>query len=355
MIDHKRHHKVPSTVKVRVNPDDGKGPYTDDILDGIEKIKAVAALVQNVIVWRAQHIAWNVDIYKAEPMLVRLIYREGIEDPKAMDLLARIYFQQSKYEKARDLWNRAAELQPGNPALKRTASAMNSIAKSPTSAITRHKIGVIFQGMLMIALLCVVGIGGKLGVDALMKWAEGPLAVQNLTGRFTYKYDSITKDMVYVPSESTVAVATDEVVPVLPPISSDENDGKYSLTFTRRKNKGSEIGRIEIVVERIGGTLKASGSIPNLYTRYLVEQALWEVPGVRDIDLRGLVVDRSYRVTRGDSLWMIAKRLYGDGNSWTLLAKANDLRDPSKLKIGQQLDLPLGDEYIEITDERIDD
>ncbi|MDL2263520.1 LysM peptidoglycan-binding domain-containing protein [Synergistaceae bacterium OttesenSCG-928-I11] len=354
MVEHVRHHKVPSKVKQQEAPETGMGVHTEEILDGMEKIQAVAALVESVIVWRAQYIAWNVDIYKAEPLLFRLIYKEGAQNPQAMDLLARIYFQQSKYEKAKDLWNRAADLQPGNPALRRTANAMNAIAKSPTAAVARHKFGVLFRGALLLVLLCLVGYGGVLGVDAVRKWAEGPIAVQNLTGRFHYAYDSVTKDMVYVPIESSVEMGTDEIVPVtVPPDETGEHDGTYNLGFTRKKvANGREFGRIEVVVERTGNTLKASGRIPNLYTRYLVEQALWEVPGITDIDMRGLQVDRTYRVNKGDSLWMIARRVYGDGTAWTLLAKANDLRDPNKLNIGQELSLPLGDEYIEIVDEQ---
>ena len=344
MVEHVRHHRVPSSVKLPASEETGLGVHTEEIMDGMEKIQAVASLVESVIIWRAQYIAWNIDIYKAEPLLFRLIYREGSLNPQAMDLLARIYFQQSKYEKAKELWNRALELQPGNPALRKTAFTMNSIAKSPTSAVVRHKVGVLFRGALMIALLCLVGYSGALGVNAVRKWAEGPIAVRNLTGRFHYAYDSVTKDMVYVPSPATVASVPEEIVPV-PAAGAD--DGTFNVGFTRQKAaNGAAVGRIEVVVERKGDTLKASGTIPNLYVRYLVEQALWEIPGIQEIDLRGLQVDHTYRVNKGDSLWIIAKRLYGEGSAWTLLAKANDLSDPNKLRIGQELSLPLGGEVL---------
>jgi LysM repeat protein len=310
-------------------------------MDGMDKIKAVAALVESTIIWRAQHIAWNVDIYRAEPLLFRLIFKENVRNPQAMDLLARIYFQQGKYEKAKDLWNRALELQPGNPALRRTAHSMQSIAKSPTSALRLHQLGVMMRGILIVLLVCVAGIGGAKGYGAMRRWAAGPVAVQNLTGRFHYEHVSITNDMVYVPTPATVAAATDDIVPVAP------GDGRRGIGFNRVKAASGKIaGRIEVVVERSGNTLKASGSIPNLNVRYMVEQALWEIPGVTDVDLRGLVVDRTYRVNRGDSLWIIARKVYGQGSSWTLLAKANDLSDPNRLRIGQELSLPLGDEIL---------
>jgi tetratricopeptide (TPR) repeat protein len=310
-------------------------------MDGMQKIKAVAALVESAIVWRAQHIAWNIDIYRAEPLLFRLIFKEESQNPHAMDLLARIYFQQSKYEKAKDLWNRASELQPGNPALKRTAVTMQSIAKSPSTALIRHRIGVVARGALLLVLLCLAGWGGAKGYTALEKWAEGPLAVQNLTGRFHYEYDSVIKDMVYIPGPSALA-ATETITP-----AESLEDGTYSMGFTRRKaSAGRDIGRIEVVVERSGNSLKASGRIPNLYVRYLVEQALWEVPGVTEVDIRDLAIDRSYKVNRGDSLWIIAKKLYGEGSAWTLLAKVNNLDNPNLLRVGQELSIPLGDEVL---------
>jgi nucleoid-associated protein YgaU len=220
--------------------------------------------------------------------------------------------------------------------------AMQSIAKSPTSAVLKHKFGMFMNIILIVLIICVAGLGTVRGYDSVMRWADGTPAMQNLTGRFHYEFDSVTRDMVYVPSMVTVAAHTDEAVP-----SAGVGDGAYNVGFTRKKvADGKEMGRIEVVVERSGNTLKASGKIPNLYVRYLVEESLWNIPGVTELDLRGLVVDRSYRVNSGDSLWIIARKVYGQGSAWTLLAKANDLSDPNKLSIGQELSLPLGDEVL---------
>jgi LysM repeat protein len=327
----------------------------------MDKIEAVASLVESAIIWRAQYIAWNVDIFRAEPLLFRLIFKEGSQNPQAMDLLARIYFQQSKYEKARDLWNKALALQPGNPALRRTAMEMQEIAQSPRSAVIKHKISMYLNCLLAILTICVVALLGVRGYDRLMEWANGGSpAVENLAGRFstgnyrvakTPLYPSITENMEYVPSPATIAAADGELAPSN--LTSGEADvtklgeGAYNIGFTRKKvADGKELGRIEVVVERSGSTLKVSGKIPNLYVRYLVEETLWEIPGITDIDMRGLVIDRTYRVNRGDSLWIIARRVYGQGSSWTLLAKANDISNPNKLSIGQELVLPLGDEML---------
>ena len=50
----------------------------------------------------------------------------------------------------------------------------------------------------------------------------------------------------------------------------------------------------------------------------------------------------SYVVERGDNLWEIAVRAYGDGYSWTKIWEANRnvLNDPDLLEIGMSLVLP---------------
>jgi len=47
-----------------------------------------------------------------------------------------------------------------------------------------------------------------------------------------------------------------------------------------------------------------------------------------------------YVVTKGESLWKIAQKKYGDGYKWTEIAKANNLKNPSVLEIGQKLTMP---------------
>jgi LysM repeat protein len=320
----------------------------------MEKVEAVAYLVESAIIWRAQYIAWNVDIFQAETLLFRLIFKEGSQNPQAMDLLARIYFQQSKYEKARDLWNKALALQPGNPALRRTAMEMQDIAPSPRSAVIKHKVSMYLNCLLAMLVICVAGLLGVSGYNRLMEWANGgSSAVENLAGRFSgnYKHESITANMEYIPAPSTIAASNGEFVAEAETDNAAAvakvGEGAYNIGFTRKKvADGKELGRIEVVVERSGSTLKVSGKIPNLYVRYLVEEALWKIPGITNLDVRGLVIDRTYRVNRGDSLWIIARRIYGQGASWTLLAKANDISEPNKLSIGQELVLPLGDELL---------
>lgn len=48
----------------------------------------------------------------------------------------------------------------------------------------------------------------------------------------------------------------------------------------------------------------------------------------------------SYTVKKGDHLWDIAQRAYGDGNKYTLIIEANTLRNPDRLEEGNVLKLP---------------
>ena len=49
-----------------------------------------------------------------------------------------------------------------------------------------------------------------------------------------------------------------------------------------------------------------------------------------------------YEVKSGDTLWKIAKEVYGDGSLYHDIFKANQdtLSDPDKIKVGQRLRIP---------------
>jgi nucleoid-associated protein YgaU len=49
-----------------------------------------------------------------------------------------------------------------------------------------------------------------------------------------------------------------------------------------------------------------------------------------------------YEVKKGDTLWKIAKEVYGDGSLYPDIFKANQdtLSDPDKIQVGQKLRIP---------------
>lgn len=49
---------------------------------------------------------------------------------------------------------------------------------------------------------------------------------------------------------------------------------------------------------------------------------------------------KKYTVALGDSLWKIAVATYGDGMLWTKIAEANKLKNPNRIGVGEELELP---------------
>jgi nucleoid-associated protein YgaU len=54
------------------------------------------------------------------------------------------------------------------------------------------------------------------------------------------------------------------------------------------------------------------------------------------------ITGNSYTVARGDNLWNIAVRAYGDGYKWTTIAQANNLASPGVIFSGNHLKIPRG-------------
>ena len=54
------------------------------------------------------------------------------------------------------------------------------------------------------------------------------------------------------------------------------------------------------------------------------------------------ITGKTYTVVKGDSLWDIAVRAYGDGYKWTAIAKANNLASPGLIFSGNKLIIPRG-------------
>ena len=49
---------------------------------------------------------------------------------------------------------------------------------------------------------------------------------------------------------------------------------------------------------------------------------------------------KTYTVKRGDTLWAISKKYYGSGAKYNTIVKANKIKNPNLIKVGQKLKIP---------------
>ena len=60
-----------------------------------------------------------------------------------------------------------------------------------------------------------------------------------------------------------------------------------------------------------------------------------------ELDLHSADLVKTRVVKEGDSLWSIAAKEYGDPVHWRLIADANNITNPRRLKTGQELVIPI--------------
>jgi LysM repeat protein len=58
------------------------------------------------------------------------------------------------------------------------------------------------------------------------------------------------------------------------------------------------------------------------------------------IEMDGVISGGTYTVQRGDNLWDIAVRAYGDGYQWVRIAEENELANPDLIHSGNVLSIP---------------
>ncbi len=61
---------------------------------------------------------------------------------------------------------------------------------------------------------------------------------------------------------------------------------------------------------------------------------------------------REYTVKKGDNLWKIAEETYGSGYNWVDIQKANEIKNPGLLAVGQKIVLPEQVSAMEVTAEK---
>lgn len=103
----------------------------------------------------------------------------------------------------------------------------------------------------------------------------------------------------------------------------------------------------KIKVEVDGETVKVTGDVPDQETREKIIIAAGNVEGISKVDEDITTEDDSpegtfHTVEKGDTLWAIAEKAYGDGSKYMVIFEANKpmLSHPDKIYPGQKLRIP---------------
>lgn len=83
-------------------------------------------------------------------------------------------------------------------------------------------------------------------------------------------------------------------------------------------------------------------SIPDVEPKLATKVSILDQEATVKATVKGteLITGATYEVAKGDNLWNIAVRAYGDGFKWTEIAKVNQLVNPNIIHRGNILILP---------------
>ena len=103
----------------------------------------------------------------------------------------------------------------------------------------------------------------------------------------------------------------------------------------------------KITVEVDGENVKISGDIPDQETKEKLILAAGNVEGVSKVEEDLKTTESApeagfHKVEKGDTLWAVAEKAYGDGSKYMVIFEANKpmLSHPNKIYPGQLLRIP---------------
>ena len=81
-------------------------------------------------------------------------------------------------------------------------------------------------------------------------------------------------------------------------------------------------------------------TIPKVEVITLAGEEIEETEKGGTIETANEISGGEYQIAKGDSLWEISVRAYGDGYRWMEIAKANSLESPGLIHPGNTLTIP---------------
>lgn len=114
---------------------------------------------------------------------------------------------------------------------------------------------------------------------------------------------------------------------------------KYQPVFAALQKEGASVEAVDLQ----GDKLHIKATVDSEAGKNRIWDAIKSVdPTFPDLqhEITARQGDQIYVVQPGDSLSKISKHFYGDANQYMKIAKANNIPDPDKIKIGQQITIP---------------
>jgi nucleoid-associated protein YgaU len=138
-------------------------------------------------------------------------------------------------------------------------------------------------------------------------------------------------------TQSTSTVSKEEVVDLTGPRTYTVKAGD-DLWSIAEKYYGSGYNWVDLV----NANKLENPSVLYVGTKLIVPNVTPKVVTVQNnpVENPNPITGNSYTVVKGDYLWSIAVRAYGDGYKWTEIAIANNLTNPSLIFSGNVLRLP---------------
>lgn len=119
---------------------------------------------------------------------------------------------------------------------------------------------------------------------------------------------------------------------------------RYDLAAYFAQAERGDLAVLPVSARLLDGRLVLTGEVPLTAHRLDILELAGEIPGVQEVDAIDLVVrlPATYTVGDGDTLWLIAYYLYGDGSRWeeVYAANAEVLGNSVLLNVGMELQVP---------------
>lgn len=109
----------------------------------------------------------------------------------------------------------------------------------------------------------------------------------------------------------------------------------YNWVDIARANNLSNPGQISV-----GNKLKLPKITAKAPTVKATEKKVAQKEQKNTTVVANKITGDTYKIVKGDSLWTIAVRAYGDGYKWVNIAKANNLTNPNVIHSNNQLKIP---------------